>query len=212
MDQIEAALRELTLQDTPNITAVAKKHGCNRTTLSRRFRKVTVSKHAAYNKQKFLNDIQSKSLIKYINDLTERGLPPTVTMVRNIAAGIAGRLPGVNWASRWIQANKNEIKSAYLTPIDKARKKADSALYYSLYFELIGQKMTQYNILPENMYNMDEKGFLIGFLQKARRVFTKEAFDSGRLRNISQDGNREWITVLATICADGTTLSPGLIY
>jgi hypothetical protein len=212
MDQIEAALRELTLQDTPNITAVAKKHGCNRTTLSRRFRKVTVSKHAAYNKQKFLDDIQSKSLIKYINDLTERGLPPTVAMVRNIAAGIAGRLPGVNWASRWIQANKNEIKSAYLTPIDKARKKADSALYYSLYFELIGQKMTQYNILPENIYNMDEKGFLIGFLQKARRVFTKEAFDSGRLRNISQDGNREWITVLATICADGTTLSPGLIY
>jgi transposase-like protein len=50
MDQIEAALRELTLQDTPNITAVAKKHGCNRATLSRRFRKVTVSKHTAYNK------------------------------------------------------------------------------------------------------------------------------------------------------------------
>ena len=59
---------------------------------------------------------------------------------------------------------------------------------------------------------MDEKGFLIRFLQKARRVFTKEAFNSGRLRNISQDDNREWITVLATICADGITLSPGLIY
>jgi hypothetical protein len=133
-------------------------------------------------------------------------------MVRNIAAGITGRLPGVNWASRWIGANKNELKSAYLVPIDKARKRADSALYYSLYFELIGQKITQYSILPENTYNMDEKGFLIRFLQKARRVFTKEVFDSGRVSNVSQDGNREWITVLATICADGTKLSPGLIY
>lgn len=27
-----------------------------------------------------------------------------------------------------------------------------------------------------------------------------------------QDGSREWITVLATICADGTALSPALIY
>jgi AraC-like DNA-binding protein len=96
IDQIKAALRELTLQDTPNITTVAKKHGCNRITLSRRFQKVTVSKHTVYNKQKFLNDIQSKSLIKYINDLTEQGLSPTVIIVRNITAGITGRLPGVN--------------------------------------------------------------------------------------------------------------------
>jgi len=27
-----------------------------------------------------------------------------------------------------------------------------------------------------------------------------------------QDGNREWINVLATLCADGTALSPALIY
>ena len=36
-----------------------------------------------------LNNAQLKVLVKYINDLTERGLPPTVAMVRNIAAGIA---------------------------------------------------------------------------------------------------------------------------
>jgi AraC-like DNA-binding protein len=71
MDQIEAVLKELTLQDSPNITALAKKYGCDRTTLSRRFRKVTVSRHTAYNKQNLLDDIQSKALIKYINNLTE---------------------------------------------------------------------------------------------------------------------------------------------
>ena len=59
---------------------------------------------------------------------------------------------------------------------------------------------------------MDEKGFLIGFLTKLRRIFSKKAFDDGRIKNISQNGNREWITIIATICADGTSLSPGLIY
>jgi hypothetical protein len=28
---------------------------------------------------------------------------------------------------------------------------------------------------------MDEKGFLIGLLQKVQRVFTKEAFEKGKL-------------------------------
>jgi DDE superfamily endonuclease len=59
---------------------------------------------------------------------------------------------------------------------------------------------------------MDEKGFLVSMLTKLRRVFSRAVFKSGRVKNTIQDGNREWITVLATICADGTTLSPGLIY
>ena len=164
MSQIKAALRELTLQDPLNIATVVKKYRCDRTTLSRRFWQVTVSKNTAYNNQKLLNDIQSKALIKYINDLTERGLPPMIAMLWNIAAGIIRRQPGINWASWWIWAYKNKIKSAYLIPINKAHKRANSALYYSLYFKLLGQKIAQYNILPENIYNIDKKGFLIGFL------------------------------------------------
>ncbi|KAF2838465.1 DDE-domain-containing protein [Patellaria atrata CBS 101060] len=59
---------------------------------------------------------------------------------------------------------------------------------------------------------MDEKGFLIGMLKKSRRIYSKAAFESGRVKGIAQDGNREWITVLATICADGTAIPPGIIY
>ena len=59
---------------------------------------------------------------------------------------------------------------------------------------------------------MDEKGFLIGVLSKVKRVFSKSAFEEGKLRHIIQDGNREWITTIACICADGTALTPALIY
>ena len=59
---------------------------------------------------------------------------------------------------------------------------------------------------------MDEKGFLLGMLTKAKQVFTKAAFESGKIKNTIQNGNREWITILAIICTDGTALSPGLIY
>ena len=59
---------------------------------------------------------------------------------------------------------------------------------------------------------MDEKGFMIGQLQKTRRIFTKASYEDKELIVSGQDGSREWITVLATICADGSYLSPALIY
>jgi hypothetical protein len=59
---------------------------------------------------------------------------------------------------------------------------------------------------------MDEKGFLLGILNKAKRVFTKAHFNKGKLLGAGQDGNREWVTVLAAICMDGTSLPPSIIY
>ncbi|KAF2824492.1 hypothetical protein CC86DRAFT_421063, partial [Ophiobolus disseminans] len=43
----------------------------------------------------------------------------------------------------------------------------------------------------QHIYNIDEKGFLIGVLSKMKRVFSKSAFEEGKLRHIIQDGNRE---------------------
>ena len=59
---------------------------------------------------------------------------------------------------------------------------------------------------------MDEKGFLIGVLRQMKRVFSKKVFKRGRIKGTGQDGSREWITVLASICMDGTWIPPALIY
>ena len=59
---------------------------------------------------------------------------------------------------------------------------------------------------------MDEKGFSLGTMTKQYRIFTKEAVQRKRVLGHSQDGNREWITILATICADGTWCPPAIIF
>ena len=59
---------------------------------------------------------------------------------------------------------------------------------------------------------MDEKGFLLGALHKARRVTTRAAIKQQQLRGAAQDSSREWISLLACACMDGTSLPPGLIY
>jgi hypothetical protein len=53
---------------------------------------------------------------------------------------------------------------------------------------------------------------LIGFGHAVKRIMTRKAFDQGRIRSAKQDGSREFISLLATICADGTALPPALIY
>jgi hypothetical protein len=59
---------------------------------------------------------------------------------------------------------------------------------------------------------MDEKGFMIGKLQKTKRIFNLQHYASGKLRGAGEDGNREWITLVACICADGGYLPPAVIY
>ena len=83
---------------------------------------------------------------------------------------------------------------------------------YSYYFDLVKRKITEYRVETHNMYNMDEKGFSLGSITKQYRIFTKEAVQRKRVLGHSQDGNREWITILATICADSTWCPPAIIF
>jgi hypothetical protein len=41
---------------------------------------------------------------------------------------------------------------------------------------------------------------------------TKKMYDSGRITAAKQDGSREFISLLASICVDGTKFPPALIY
>jgi hypothetical protein len=70
----------------------------------------------------------------------------------------------------------------------------------------------KYNITGENIYNMDEKGFIIGLSNVVKRIMSLEALRSGRITNAQTDGNREFISLLAGICVDGTSIPPALVY
>jgi hypothetical protein len=70
----------------------------------------------------------------------------------------------------------------------------------------------KYRITAENIYNFDEKGFLMGFGRTMKRIMTQEALKSGRIKKSKQDGSREFISILACISAIGKWIPPLLIY
>lgn len=59
---------------------------------------------------------------------------------------------------------------------------------------------------------MDEKGFLIGICNSMKRIVSKQYLNSRKLLGAVQDGSREFISLIAAICADGEVLAPALIY
>jgi hypothetical protein len=72
--------------------------------------------------------------------------------------------------------------------------------------------MRQYNVEPCDIYNMYEKGFFMGIISRSKRIFSKQLWEHKEVNQVLQDGSREWITLLACVCADGTALDPALIY
>ena len=209
---MEAAIADLKSSSDYTISEIARKHAVGRSALSRRVNLKSTNSAHFHESKRLLNNRQEEVLLKYIRRLCERCLPPTPRIIANIAEEISGHKPSKNWSTRFITRHKHEIDARFLNTIDLARHKADSRASYEQYFKIICERMEQYQITAENIYNMDEKGFLIGRLQKTRRVVSRDLYEQGRLLGAGQDGNREWITVVATICADGSKLSPALIY
>lgn len=189
---------------------VAKLFEVNRTTLARRHRsqcRPHTLAHLALHPQ------QEEGLVEYIKGLTERRLPPKRLMIRNFASSLAGRDVSDSWVTRFMSRNSSCLVSRWQTAMDRKRHKADSAAKYSLYFRDLHDEMKEYSVEPTHIFNMDEKGFQIGVLGRSKRVFDKVLYSQEGFRAAAlQDGDTQWVTVLACVCADGTALSPSLIF
>jgi hypothetical protein len=69
---------------------------------------------------------------------------------------------------RFVARNKDQLITKWSSETDRNRHEADSEHKYSLYFDLLEWKISEYSVLPENTYNMDEKGFMIGKIGGAK--------------------------------------------
>jgi hypothetical protein len=80
MVPIDGAIEDLRLHEEGEkftLQDIADKHCIERSTLGRRWRGVTRSKVEGYAKQQALSPQQEMELVRYIERLTKRGLPPT---------------------------------------------------------------------------------------------------------------------------------------
>lgn len=94
------------------------------------------------------------------------------------------------------------------TGLEKARAKALNQFAVDKFFNMLTDVMKEFNILPENLYNMDEKGIQLGIGARVTAMIDR---DQQTVYSI-EDGNRELVTVIETICADGSVIHPSVIF
>ena len=234
---MDAAISDLNSQITPNFSATAKKYKINRSTLVRRYKGVTRSRSKiASETKRLLTDTQERVLIDYCTKLSNRGIHPTPQILRNLVEEIIKHPVGEAWIRRFQKRHDTELASVYLRSIDQSRKIADNTRHFESYFTTVRSPSSfivrnnsfivqnnnilyqlrriieTYHIKPQNTYNFDEKGFLLGLCQTRKRIVPRQHLRTKSTLGTIQDGSREFISLLATICADGTALPPALIY
>jgi len=52
----------------------------------------------------------------------------------------------------------------------------------------------------------------MGIAATTKRIMSKKAYESGRIKAASQDGSREFLSLLACVSAIGKALPPALLY
>ena len=77
------------------------------------------------------------------------------------------------------------------------------------WFKLLSKYITKYNFPKECIYGSDETGFQLSCFY-AHHVIGPAG--EKIVKEVTGDGNRENITVLVTICADGSTIPPLVIF
>ena len=146
--QIELAIADLAKQNTPNIAETSRRCGVPRKMLSNRFNCKTVSQQEATSEHhQCLTSAQEDALVALLNHLTNRGLPPTNAIVKNLAEEIIGRRVGKSWSSQFCRRHQDRLTSLYLKNIDKKRQNAEYLPMFKQFYDLVTLFLVDYAVL-----------------------------------------------------------------
>ncbi|PWW76824.1 DDE-domain-containing protein, partial [Tuber magnatum] len=112
------------------------------------------------------------------------------------------------WHLRFLK-RYSELDAKYSRQIEQKRTIAKQD-YFTLshFYDKYREAITKYNLKPTNIYNIDEIGSMLGFVQ-AVKVITSKLREHETL--VSYLGGREMIMVLEAICLDGSFLENPII-
>jgi hypothetical protein len=213
--RIELALQAYQQGQFSTPIAAAKAYDVTRSTLQRRINGIP-SRLGSISKKRLLTSTEEESLVQWILSMDRRGMPPRIAIVRKMASLLVTQrfksttpLPtGQNWVRKFIDRH-DTLKSKYNRKYDYQRAKCEDPELIRAWFQRVQATIAEYGIHEDDIYNFDETGFQMGVISTAKVITGSDR--AGRPRT-TQPGNREWVTVIETICARGLAIPPLIIF
>jgi hypothetical protein len=191
--------------------AAAAAFGVQQRALSKRAAGMTSRANSIPNSLK-LTRTEERAIVQYILDLDVRGFAPCLCKVEDMANKLLdvrnGEPVGKHWATRFV-ARHNTLKMAFNWPKDKQRRLQEDPAVIGPWFTLVAKTIAKYGVQPKDIHNFDETGFQMGVIGSMKVVTGSER--RGR-PDLDQPGDREWVTVIQSICASRTCTPPFIIY
>jgi hypothetical protein len=102
---IDEAVADLKLQESGEqytLKEISEKHSIDHSMLGRQWRYVIASKEEGYSKQQALYPQQELELVRYVEQLTKRGLPPIREMIQILSSSVVKSEPSKSWVTCFI--------------------------------------------------------------------------------------------------------------
>ena len=165
-------------------------------------------------KQK-LTPAEEHILVDFILSSADCGFPMTHHSIESYANAILRKRirsnyqpVGSGWIFVFLDRNRLELQTHWSKPLDMQRAQALNPEAVKHWFDLVEELVVKTGIRKEDIYGMDESGF-----PPADQGKTKVVGARGTKTQHKQGGaDRENVTAIVTICADGTSLRPTIIF
>jgi hypothetical protein len=209
--KIELAISDLKNGRIRSIREAASIYIIPRTTLQDRLHGVPFQ-HTKRGSNHKLTQSEEESLIRWVLDLTKRGLPPRHSLVRDMANYFLSQHGNQRVGDKWVYnlvQRRPEIESKFSRRYNYERAKCEDPKIIREYFDCVRAAISEYGILPEDIYNFDETGFAMGLCATAKVITGSDRYARPKLL---QPGNREWVTAIEAINSTGWAVPSYVIF
>ena len=157
---------------------------------------------------------EEATLVEHIKSLGRRGIPATPKMVKERANAILSKRLGANfegvgknWRTRFMKDHP-ELQLYRSTKLEKARANGLNPGAIWSFEEAVEEIYKIHKPSEDCIFGMDETGLMLG-TGPSELVYGEAG---NRHQHSQEDGNRELVTSIVTICADGTQLKDVIIF
>ncbi|EEA22979.1 pogo transposable element, putative [Talaromyces marneffei ATCC 18224] len=209
--RILLAISDLQNERILRVAQAASVYNIPRTTLQRRLRGVQQRSEVRANSHK-LTQSEEESLVKWVLDLDRRGLPPRHSLVREMANYLLSQHGDQRVGDKWVYnlvKRRPEIDSKFSRRYNYERAKCEDPKIIKEHFDRVQAAISEYGILPEDIFNFDETGFAMGLCSTAKVITGSDRYARPKLL---QPGNREWVTAIEATNSTGWALPSYIIF
>lgn len=211
--RLALAIKAYNLEQFNSLRSCAAAYDILLNTLIRRVRGGSSRARLAESRRNLTNE-EADSLVRWVLDLANQGHPVRFNHIRFMANQLLSvrcsldSKVGKNWVGRFVK-QRPELRTQRYRKYAYQRALCEDPKKVREWFDLVRNMIRKYGVPPSDVWNFDESGFAMGVLGSSLVVTGVE--NTTKQASI-QAGNREWVTTIDAISAEGESIPPMFIF